>query len=1293
MSYMNHTPPARPASRLFWLSLTALALVLSSCEGPGNNAPPTLDGSVPIDRTCSRPAAGCPCEPGDGPVSCTPLGGNDDATCRVGEMYCRGGQWSGCESVREFEAVSNSRVGGVTAALVGDAVACDACSPDCADVTTTPDCADVMTPPDGVTVGGDIECDPGGGITVEPGPTPPLVPVCVDPNPPGGSYDDFCAGTGSMILIAADPTSGVTDPNSEICADQLAADTFRQALCSCDPIAGGAFGLTTATTNTVTGMIMGNTAHVYTNGEYQHGGQADIEGSLVAAGTGNHTPGGRTEVTMDAMFNGNYATTSQVFYAIDDGDMYVNGNVSGRQTTVNGGAGSLFHPSGTTVSTTTSAYVDVTAPVVIDEPCTACDRRTAVDIAGFIAAFKDNNDNVISGRNLDPTAWASAAGGNLSLPCGRFFLTEVNTSNSFTLTAEGRTALFIEGDLRSGAQLTMNVDPGAEIDVFVGGTIEGGASINLGSQTDASRVRVYVAGSDPIVFSGNSNFGGNVYAPNAEIQFGGTVNVYGSFYARRFTGTSNVKITYDEGILDVECPPPASGSFTRVYDSAAYCGSDLETRPDWGDFTWDADVPDDTEVSFIFRTAESEAELLTASPVYLNVPPNVSPINVGDMLVEAGLENFLPYLSVEAFIQASRETAPLIRSFDVQFECGTSTSGVSNPSDYNCSGSPIVCQLDCVPEICDDGISNDCDGDIDCADPDCNTDPECANGEICGNGFDDDADGLLDFWDLDDCPCGVEVCDDGLDNDADTLVDCADPGQCSDGDACNSFGMICQTGACVCPSGFTTESSCGDTFDNDCDGLVDCADFDCAGIGACTCGNNFIDVGETCDDGAVNTATCNADCTTATCGDTYVNPAASEDCDGGGETAACDADCTFATCGDLTVNATAGEACDDGGVDTATCNADCTTAGCGDGYVNAAAGESCDDGAAMPNAFCIACVATLCGNGTTNVGEDCDDAGETGVCDADCTFVRCGDGYWNATAGETCDDGNLVPGDGCDGLCQLEPTPILSMTGTFNTDTGELNGVVVSGWDAILHVVNFAGTVEFPGSLVVTGSWPFIVNASVDITVSGTIDASGGAGGNGGSGNGAAGGVGGTAGPGANAGGAGGAPTTSHTGSAGSGAASCGGGGGGGTSSNNTLAGGGGGAGASTAGTAGGAGDLTGGTAGATSSVGCGGGGGGAVRNNAQTRTGGGGGGGGGVVELNATGVMAVSGSIDVSGGDGGSSGGGDAAGGGGGSGGSITLTASVTPTVVPGALYFVGGLGGGPRGGDGADGASSVSP
>jgi MYXO-CTERM domain-containing protein len=166
------------------------------------------------------------------------------------------------------------------------------------------------------------------------------------------------------------------------------------------------------------------------------------------------------------------------------------------------------------------------------------------------------------------------------------------------------------------------------------------------------------------------------------------------------------------------------------------------------------------------------------------------------------------------------------------------------------------------------------------------------------------------------------------------------------------------------------------------------------------------------------------------CGDGIPTP--DEECDEMVETATCDANCTFAVCGDSTFNPTAGELCDDGGISTPTCNPDCTVPICGDMVVNSAAGEDCDEGA--ETATCDAdCTLSACGDDEINVtaGETCDDGGQSPNCDDDCTAVECGDGVENNLAGEYCDDGNTEDGDGCSATCETEEGP-----GTTTDDGG-----------------------------------------------------------------------------------------------------------------------------------------------------------------------------------------------------------------------------------------------------------------
>ena len=60
---------------------------------------------------------------------------------------------------------------------------------------------------------------------------------------------------------------------------------------------------------------------------------------------------------------------------------------------------------------------------------------------------------------------------------------------------------------------------------------------------------------------------------------------------------------------------------------------------------------------------------------------------------------------------------------------------------------------------------------------------------------------------------------------------------------------------------------------------------------------------------------------------------------------------------------------------------------------------------------------TTCGNGIIEPGEDCDDMGESVMCDSDCTPVMCGDGLINMTAGEVCDD--MGESAACDADCTV----------------------------------------------------------------------------------------------------------------------------------------------------------------------------------------------------------------------------------------------------------------------------------
>jgi len=114
--------------------------------------------------------------------------------------------------------------------------------------------------------------------------------------------------------------------------------------------------------------------------------------------------------------------------------------------------------------------------------------------------------------------------------------------------------------------------------------------------------------------------------------------------------------------------------------------------------------------------------------------------------------------------------------------------------------------------------------------------------------------------------------------------------------------------------------------------------------------------------------------------------------------------CIAGGCGNGVVEAALGEICDDGNLASLDgCRGDCKSVEmCGDGIQDLAKNEYCDCG--MPGS---ASTIPPCD------GPNSDEAGA--VCRTDCTLARCGDGV--PDPGESCDDGNNVPGDGCRADC------------------------------------------------------------------------------------------------------------------------------------------------------------------------------------------------------------------------------------------------------------------------------------
>jgi hypothetical protein len=189
---------------------------------------------------------------------------------------------------------------------------------------------------------------------------------------------------------------------------------------------------------------------------------------------------------------------------------------------------------------------------------------------------------------------------------------------------------------------------------------------------------------------------------------------------------------------------------------------------------------------------------------------------------------------------------------DTANHCGWATSPLDTGSPHCSALCPVITEN--TDALCTDGLDNDGNEYVDCADRSCASTARCMlehTRAACSDGLDNDGNGYIDCADfsctrtssgalqeaVDYCTNFLALygeanfarCTDGVDNDGNGYTDCADFSCITFTEPDPNSPATAPTSRSPCQESTGTDAlaNCTDGRDNDADGFVDCEDWDC----------------------------------------------------------------------------------------------------------------------------------------------------------------------------------------------------------------------------------------------------------------------------------------------------------------------------------------------------------------------------------------------------------------------------------------------------------------------------------
>lgn len=301
------------------------------------------------------------------------------------------------------------------------------------------------------------------------------------------------------------------------------------------------------------------------NGNYTSSAPNDIQGALIVGGALD------TMNSHNVLQNMTIAGTSHVGApATAKSDAYLGAEVTGPPNFLTV-SGKMYTPITSNVNQVNELGGFSIGPVTVPEPC---DCKDPVDIAGIVAAFKGSNDNLTNMILTDALTTMPNYAKDITLPCGRYYFDGIVVNNPATLRLQGRTVIAVDGNINMSGPLTIELAEGAELDLFVTGTVFLNNAATIGSMTSPKSTRIYIAGND-VTMTGKLDLSANFYLPNAVFNITNDLEMWGALFAKKISSSGKVKVHYDEGILKI---PGCQGGDEPCTD----CGDCVNPMPACG---------------------------------------------------------------------------------------------------------------------------------------------------------------------------------------------------------------------------------------------------------------------------------------------------------------------------------------------------------------------------------------------------------------------------------------------------------------------------------------------------------------------------------------------------------------------------------------------------------------------------------------------------------------------------------------------------------------------------------------